>query len=381
MKANAYRTTRYRVAAGLLAAGLLVAAGTIAYSLDDDPPVRTLDLAQLKVMVKNSFATKGETGSVVAVMADKGNCIAFDGPECVKGTNIVFDAGDGIYKGTDWLAGVQPNQAMRAVGDQPLTDDRGGAGVQVYRLADKTRALRLDRVRGKLRYTSLARRWSRKSAAQEPVGKQQAADLALKAATALGLPREEMGGVRVDTQVGLTGSRGEKAPQARYKMYQVVTMGRKVNGLPVLGSRSRVAVANQGTIQRLKLSWPQFRLKGSLALLSPDALVNRVAGEIMKNQPNAEIKLRAQLVYVPVAFTRTPPRTGISAEDDWEAPVAGMTGRDADDPPAGSSPTVQPQEQRRAAPPVPPEFVPAVLVSVHSRHTPYQVLVPVAVAK
>lgn len=351
MKHNNEPSFRRLLAPSLLALSLGLAAVAMAADrqiFDEQVTIRKLDEVRVKALVAKALP-------------------AWD--------DKVLSASDG----PDWPAKASFSQVLVAVEDRAEAMPTAGAP----RLKDKDRAISLDPVIGKVRYASKARRWSLKQTSREPVEKQQAVDLAVKALTTVGVPRAEFGKVRVDTQVGVSGG-GQVAiddTQAgrRQKMYRVVSLGRRVNGLPVLASRARVAVSNQGAIQRLKINWPTFRLEQGLALRSRDAVLDQVVQSLMAHTPSADIKIKAQLAYAFPALTRDrSPESG--EKTDLSMPAQG-TGRDADDTPMTPSRLTKPPGARPSGVEVPPRAVPVVILSVSSEPTPFQILVPVAEAK
>lgn len=230
----------------------------------------------------------------------------------------------------DWIEQVSFVDIYKVMGDRPpevekLPDDAD-------RLGDKERMVAVDRERGRVRYVNRARGWNFKADADsKAVEKDKALELVVDAVRKLGISPREFGKSRVDTQVGGGAPVGETAIKDRYEMYRIVSIPRMIGELPVYGSMVRGAVSNRGQIQRFMVEWPTFRMPRSLALVSREEVARQVVKEIREQDPYVDVSVRSELVYAKFS------------QDDENPP-----------------------------------FVPAVVVSVMSKPTPYQVVVPVA---
>jgi hypothetical protein len=200
------------------------------------------------------------------------------------------------------------------------------------RLGDKERMVSLDKDRGRVRYVNRARGWDFKADADsKAVEKDKALELVVDAVRKLGISPRDFGESRVDTQVGGGAPVGETVIKDRYEMYRIVSIPRMIGEFPVYGSMVRGAVSNRGQIQRFLVEWPTFRMPKGLALKSREEVAREVAKEIREQDPYGDVSVKSKLVYAEFS------------QDDESPP-----------------------------------FVPAVVVSVSSKPTPYQVVVPVA---
>lgn len=271
-------------------------------------------------------------------------------------------------KDYDWLGSLSFNQVLQATGDTPL---RTEANSQAIRVRDGERAVRIDKMLGKVRYVNRTRDWTLAQAGSKLVDKQTALNTVTQAVLGLAVPRGEIGKVRVDTQIAGAGKKGTTRPTSRYEMYRLVTLVRSVNGLPVYASRARGAVNAKGEIQRLQVNWPAFRLTSGLALRDRQSVIDDVVAQMMKSTPGVGSGIYSRLAYAPVV-----PST--STRDDTAEPEQTQVqteARDADDKlaTAPGSPKTRPT--------VPVRYMPAVVVAVYSLPTPYELIVPVAAAK
>jgi hypothetical protein len=216
--------------------------------------------------------------------------------------------------------------------EKPLPADVP-AGLQQLQLGETS--VRLNPHTGRVRYISGERAWRLDSiiiAVPPPLPESaQALSVVLAALRQLGVPQDEIGPSAVLTQMAAAGALNAGRVERRFTMYRVVTVARQVNGLPVDESRALASVAAGRGIQRLLTTWPPFRLREGLALRSRREVIEEVLNQIMQQSPPRDLTVRARLVYSP------------QGPDDEVV-----------------------------------SYVPAVVVSVSARPTPYLVVVPVA---
>lgn len=239
-----------------------------------------------------------------------------------------------VHDKGQWSRTLDFDAVFKAVGDdKPIPVEKLPEGAK--RLADRDKVVRLNLDIGKIRYINRARAWKfDEEAPSKGVEVEKAREVVLKATADLGIPRDEMAEPRVATQVAAAAPVSSKMIKYEYEMYRIVTVPRTLNKLSVYGSRVRTAVSNKGQIQRLQVNWPPFRLSPNLFLRTRDAVVKQVVNEIMTQRPTPPIRIQAYLAYTP---------RSLDDEEIW--------------------------------------FVPAAIVSVYSDPTPYQLVVPLAVAK
>lgn len=233
----------------------------------------------------------------------------------------------------DWSKTLDFDAVFKAVGDKAIPVEKLPHGAK--RLADPEKVVRLDLARGKIRYISRARAWKfDEQATSKALEADKAREIVLKVMAELGIPRDEVVEPRVATQVAAAAPVGSETVKYEYEMYRIVTVLRTLNKLPVYGSKVRTGVSNKGQIQRLQVDWPAFRLSPNLSLRTREAVVKEVVNEIMRQRPAPDTRIQAYLAYAP---------RSLDDEEIW--------------------------------------FVPAVIVSVYSPPTPYQLVIPVAQVK
>jgi hypothetical protein len=233
-----------------------------------------------------------------------------------------------------WSRTLDFDTVFKAVGDdKPIPVEKLPNGAK--RLADQDKVVRLNSEIGKIRYINRARTWKfEEKTPSKGVEVEKAREVVLKATADLGIPRDEMAELHVATQVAGAAPVGSNMIKYEYEMYRIVTVPRILNKLPVYGSSFRTAVSNKAQIQRLQVNWPPFRLSPNLFLRIRDAVVREAVNEIMTQRPTPPIKIQAYLAYTP---------RSLDDEEIW--------------------------------------FVPAAIISIYSEPTPYQLVVPLAVAK
>jgi hypothetical protein len=230
----------------------------------------------------------------------------------------------------DWSEKVNFDRVFQAMKDTAVKVERIPETAE--RIQDEGRSVRVDARAGKIRYISRTRAWSFERDGKKPaIVAERALAAAQEALRSLGLPADELEKPDVATQMAGGAPVGTKEIQDRFEMYQLVTVRRRLNRLPVYGSQARVAVNNEGEIQRAQVNWPAFRLGPGLTLRKRAAVVDEAIQQIMRQGPRADLKMEAYLAYAP---------------------------KDEDDR------TVR--------------YVPAVILSVYAPQTPYQLVLDVA---
>jgi len=275
-----------------------------------------------------------------------------------------------VTNGPAWSAKASYAGLFRAMGDKPLaTTPEPGA----LRIADGGRVARVEPALGRLRYISNARAWTTRDAGLPAADDKTTAAVTRQALAALGLPGAELGALRLDTQVAETAAAGATTTKI-LDLYRLATVSRTVNGLPVVGSRAMAAVNAAGDIQRLLVRWPTFVVPTGLKLRARVDVITDVVAAIMRQNPAAldDRSVSARLTYVPEAhLVPYKPRDGVNDDD----PSTSTSGDETEPDHDGDKPRY-PSHQRRAN--VTVRYVPAVLVSVTTGETPYQMAVAVA---
>ena len=231
--------------------------------------------------------------------------------------------------GTDWTARSDMREIAKRL-DVTLVDaDKMPA--QSQRAPLKNGELRFDPERGFVRLVDQDRGWKfERDAQRKAVADDVARRTTLAALERLGIPKAEIGELQLNTQMAVGTKAGARKAADVMEMYRWVGVPRRVNDLPVLLSDARVVINNDGQLQRLRVTWPTFRLQAEVALLDRKAVVERALTAFRAEGIDQAKEIRAQLVYAP------------SGDDEATS------------------------------------FVPAILLSALADPTPVQVVVPVA---
>ena len=275
-----------------------------------------------------------------------------------------------VTNGPAWSEKTSYAGLFRAMGDKlPATTPPAGT----LRIADGGRVARVEPALGRLRYISNARAWTTRDASLPAADDKTTATVTRQALAALGLPGDELGALRLDTQVAETAAAGATTTKV-FDLYRLATVSRTMNGLPVVGSRAMAAVNAAGDIQRLLVHWPTFVVPPGLKLRARGDVISDVVAAIMRQNPAAldDRSLSARLTYVPEAhLIPYKPRDGVNDDD----PSTSTSGDETEPDHDGDKPRY-PSHQRRAN--VTIRYVPSVLVSVTTGETPYQMAVALA---
>lgn len=275
-----------------------------------------------------------------------------------------------VKDGPDWSAKHSFDSVLKALGEKALSSAAADDG---RRATDGSRVLRLTREHGKVRFVERARTWNPAQTATKPVAADAAAKLALNVLDRLGVPRAELGKSRVDVQQGLEEGLRSSRDSRLHNMYSLVSVDRRVGRLEVYGSRARLAVTNAGQLQRVRLTWPAFRLAKGLTMRERKVVLEEAVKTVVQQQPIAhpdEKFIQARLAYVPE--TATLPYLPQPASDETPSSTKEDV-RDADDDVSKLGP--EKFSYKRLAP---VEYVPAVVIAVAAAPTPYELLIPIA---
>lgn len=204
-----------------------------------------------------------------------------------------------VADGKRWIEDVGFDRILGVLGEQPMPQDLPPGALQ---LRDDKRTVKLDPAKGKLRYVSRERAWSFERNFQKPAFDPQVSQArVLEAVRGLGMPMEEALQPQVETQMGAGALAGARRATDTFQMYRLVRLQRQIGGLPVFGSVLHAAISHEGQVQRLQVSWPSFALASSLRLRARSLVVDEAVQRILDQQPNPDTRLRASLVYAPLA--------------------------------------------------------------------------------
>lgn len=184
------------------------------------------------------------------------------------------------------------------MGDMPFREKPPEGATQ---MEEGNRYAKVDFKDGKVRYVNRTRAWNYDlHAGKEPVPESQAEGLALEALINLGFPAEEIRNSIVRTQMAGGAKAGEKTMTELNAMYRLIFVNREINELPVYGDGARVAVSPEGQIQRLGVNWSEFHIPAELKMRSRRSVIKQAMDEIMTQDPDSEMKVEAHLAYAEV---------------------------------------------------------------------------------
>jgi len=230
----------------------------------------------------------------------------------------------------NWAEQITFSGILKSLGDRSTVPKDLPSGAKQVNIQDNVIA-KLDPDLGKVRYANRERGWSlERFAGSKAIAETKARDAAVNVLIKLGLPRDEIAEIEVQTQMAGGGRVGSSKLEELHEMYRFVSVNRQINKLPVYGSTSLIAINNKAQVARLKVNWPAFQMDKELRLREVKPVSIQAVEEILRNLPQSDTSISAQLVY--------------ASRGDDEAP----------------------------------SYVPAVVFSVASLPTPYQVVVPVA---
>ena len=207
--------------------------------------------------------------------------------------------------GPDWLASVTVTTVATAVNDLPAPSQVVTSGpITVARDLGLTKYIKIDRSRGRIRYSSLPRRFDFDTSPMVAVSDAITMSLLNSTISGLGIPSLERGMVDLATVAGQDGDAGVLNPS--YERERLATLARTVNGLEVSGSLVRLVVSNGSQQARLTVRWPRFQLRPGLTLRSRAAVLDEIAARIWDDEMAVPIEMGAHLAYAPVGVEFIP---------------------------------------------------------------------------
>lgn len=203
-----------------------------------------------------------------------------------------------VADGREWIEQLDFESVLKAVGEEKILIVIEDVPEEARRLEDEGVLVQLDRVQGKLRFASQERAWSFESEkAQYAVDEATAAEVVLDTLYGLGVPEEELGDLYFATQIVEGGPLKAEEAVEQFEMYRVVSIPRWVGNLPVVTSEIRAAVNNEGLLQRLKVTFPAFKLFPELKLRDREEVRREALVAIMENDPAEDFQISAYLAY------------------------------------------------------------------------------------
>lgn len=196
---------------------------------------------------------------------------------------------------TDWMANVNFSSVSAIFGDVPIDPAQAARAAERFTLQDKSNdlSIRINPDKGALRYVNRNRAWDYDTNASTPaVSDADATKIASGALRGLGLPTNEIGSMKVFTQMARAGGANTAMKEVEWPMARLVAIDRTIPvtfankvtyKIPVLGSSFLAAVVNKGSstapnplVQRALVKWPAFKMN-TLLKMRPAANVRSQA--------------------------------------------------------------------------------------------------------
>jgi hypothetical protein len=199
----------------------------------------------------------------------------------------------------NWASQLSAERVAETLEDRELAAviRRAPTGVHLYRTTGSV--LRFNPERGELRYVNHGRAVDFRSEIGKLPSEEEAQQLALRALTALGLPRDQFRDLKVATQMAGGGPAGSRQMEVRSAIYRLVTVNRRLGELPVLVSGARVAVNPYGQIHRLRMNWPPLSLGKRKRVVETATVLDRAVQVLLDQDVSASAEVRGRLSYVP----------------------------------------------------------------------------------
>jgi hypothetical protein len=185
------------------------------------------------------------------------------------------------------------------LGHLPPTDpiDQGSFVV----MEDEVSQLKIDAQRGRVVYSHPSRLFvpfDRPELPRPP--EEQAVEIMLGLAEALGIDAGEMGPLDINTVVTEVGY-GASNTSERFEQEFAVTLYREVEGIPVHGSRVKATIGFDGLISQVIADWPQFLFSDTFVNTRPPSTVaDHLSSLSGLDMEHATVEVWARLEYIPI---------------------------------------------------------------------------------
>lgn len=165
---------------------------------------------------------------------------------------------------------------------------------------DKERKFQIEKDRGYVRYINANRGYRHGVSPSKAVAKDQAEKMVVEAVKTIGVPEDELKGLKVATVLGRGGSTQGKTKGEALAREQLVYIERKVNNLTVFASEIKGAVSNSGEISRLLVKWPDFILTDVRQLRPQDQVIKDIVSQIQNSVQGQPVSVNMKLAYTPL---------------------------------------------------------------------------------
>lgn len=258
-------------AAAIAALLALPAAAQVREIEDDGTPAKTPPSEAVQKLVRESL-------NRALPAYDKGVLTAYETP-------------------TAWEDNLNHNALIGLLNESPFDwEGKATPPPEADRLADASKAMRIRRADGAFQYHSRKRVFQPEYKGKPVPTSDRVYPQLNGLLRKLAFPLNEGGKAELETQeVALSGADNEIAE--KFPTYAFFQLRRNIAGLPVEGSTVRAAINHRGEIQRLKISWPHFRMRANARLLEKQRVLEEATQKIFAHDPTEKLALSSRLVY------------------------------------------------------------------------------------
>lgn len=163
---------------------------------------------------------------------------------------------------------------------------------------DGKSVVKLDRVRGYIRYSRENRQFRYETSPKKPVDTKRAIEVAREVIRKLDIPQDEFGPITVDRVIGMGAVPKAKKLSDKFVKESFITVKRALNDIPIFNSEVRLAISNNGELARLLVRWPHFEMRKELRLKDRKHIIKEVVARIEELEEGRPIELTMQLAYI-----------------------------------------------------------------------------------
>ena len=162
--------------------------------------------------------------------------------------------------------------------------------------------IKFDRDKGFVRYVSTERGFDFQSSPRLGVGRERSLRVVFEALDELEVPVHEgqtdLDVAEVEMQWAPVGDDTQRATATRATM---VTLERKIAGVPVVDARIRATVSNRGELARMRVHWPAFSLAPELSeMRDRQEVIEEAIGWIVAQEEQPR-QIASRIVFAPTA--------------------------------------------------------------------------------
>lgn len=200
-----------------------------------------------------------------------------------------------------WEDNLQYGLLNKLLGETPFEwEGRLQPPPEADRLTDAAKSMRIRRADGDFRYHSRKRVFTPDLKGKAVPPPDNVARQVQGILGGLEFPLAEAGRPDVQVQETALGDDEGKVTE-RFPIYAFFLLERKIEGVPVEGSTVRAAVNARGEVQRLKISWPHFKVRPGTGLRTRERVLEEAFQKVAAQDPTEKLELVSRLVYTRTA--------------------------------------------------------------------------------